>query len=67
MRDKNLFEIWRGWLHDLGGQYIPVYNLDEPKPPTGRRDPDRKPRQYSLSNEKYGKDPKTGTIWRRPV
>ena len=65
MRDKNLFHIWLGWLHDLGGQYFPIHNLAEPKVPTGRRDPDRKPRTYELDNEKYGIDPNTGTIWRR--
>jgi hypothetical protein len=65
VRDNNLFHIWLGWLHDLGGQYTSIHNLDEPKPPTGRRDPDRKPRIYELDNEKYGIDPNTGTIWRR--
>ena len=67
MRDPAAFEIWRGWLADLGGTFHPVVNLDEPKPPTGRRDPDRKPRQYELDDTKYGMDPRTGTIWRRPV
>jgi hypothetical protein len=53
MRDPRAFEIWLSWLKDLGGSYTPVRNLDEPKPPTGRRDPDKKPRQYELG-EKYG-------------
>lgn len=59
--------IWLSWLRDLGGTFNPVHNLDEPKVPTGRRDPDKKPRRYELDDEKYGMDPKTGTIWRRPV
>lgn len=48
MKDPRLFHVWLGWLRDLGGQYLPIHNLDEPKPPTGRRDPDKRPRQYPL-------------------
>ena len=51
-RDPGLFEIWRGWLKDLGGQYEPMRDLSERKP-GGRRDPDRKPRQYELPADKY--------------
>ena len=51
--DAGLFEIWRGWLADLGGKYEPMRNLEEKKPPTGRRDPDRNPRQYELPADKY--------------
>jgi hypothetical protein len=65
-RGPNLFHVWLSWLRDLGGTFVPYHNLDEPKPPTGRRDPDTKPRQYELDDKKYGMDPKTGTIWRRP-
>lgn len=67
MRDENLFHIWLGWLKDLGGTFEPVRNLEDRKTPaSGRRDKDRQPRQYELDNDKYGMDPKTGTIWRRP-
>lgn len=59
------FEIWRGWIRDLGGTYEPVRDLSEPKPVTGRRDPDTKPRWYPLNDEVYGQDPRTGAIWRR--
>ena len=61
MRDPAAFDIWLSWLKDLGGSYTPVRNLDEPKPPTGRRDPDRKPRQYELG-EKYGINPNGSVI-----
>ena len=43
MRDPNLFHTWLSWLRDLGGTYEPVRDLDEKKPYTGRRDPDKKP------------------------
>ena len=61
--DASLFEIWRGWLADLGGKYEPMRNLEEKKPPTGRRDPDRKPRQYELPADKYAITSK-GTVVR---
>ena len=61
----NKFHIFLEWLRSLGGTFEPVRNLDEPKLPTGRRA--NRPNQYELDNEKYGMDPKTGTIWRRPV
>ena len=61
----NRFHIWLQWLRELGGTYEPMRDLTEPKPRTGRRDLDRKPRQYLLSDEKYGED-KNGSIWRRP-
>lgn len=47
MTQNNLL-LWMSWLKDLGGSYEPVRDLSEPKPPTGRRDPDKKPRQYEL-------------------
>lgn len=62
-QDQNLFHIWLGWLRDLGGTYIPMRDLDEKKPYTGRRDPDKKPRQYPLDPEKYAITTK-GTIIR---
>lgn len=52
-RDPNLFHVWLSWLKDLGGTYEPMRDLSEPKAPTGRRDPDRRPRRYPLG-EKYG-------------
>ena len=48
IRDPNLFHVWLQWLRDLGGTYEPMRDLSEPKPPTGRRDPDKKPRQYEI-------------------
>jgi len=42
--DTNLFHLWLHWLRSLGGTFEPVRDLDEPKPRTGRRDPDKKPR-----------------------
>lgn len=65
-RDPNLFHIWLSWLRDLGGTFEPLRDLSEKKPPTGRRNPDIKPGQYDLDDKKYGMDPKTGAIWRRP-
>ncbi len=53
MRDPRAFDIWLSWLRDLGGSYTPVRNLEEPKAPTGRRDPDKRARQYELDPEKY--------------
>lgn len=53
MRDPNLFHIWLTWLRDLGGFYAPMRDLEEKKPPTGRRNPDKKARQYPLDPEKY--------------
>ena len=67
MRDPNLFHIWLTWLRELGGTYEPIRDLDEKKPYTGRRLEDKKPRQYELDDKKYGMDPTTGAIWRRPV
>jgi hypothetical protein len=52
--DKNLFHIWLGWLHDLGGTFVPYRTFEEPKPPRGRRDQDKKPRRYELDDKKYG-------------
>jgi len=65
MKDPNLFNVWIGWLHDLGGDCPVIRDTSDPKPKTGRRDPDKKPRQYFLPDDKYGVDPETGTIWRR--
>jgi hypothetical protein len=48
----NLFHLWLSWLKDLGGQYEPMRDFSERKP-GGRRDPDRKPRQYALPADKY--------------
>ena len=60
------FEMWRGWLADLGGHLEPVRDFEERKQHTdGRRNQDIKPREYPLDDKKYGMDPKTGTIWRR--
>ena len=42
----NLFHLWLQWLKDLGGEFIPVRDLSEPKPRTGRRDPDKRARDY---------------------
>ena len=50
--DPNLFDVWLTWLKDLGGAYEPMRDLSERKP-GGRRDPDRKPRQYELPADKY--------------
>ena len=61
MRDPRAFDIWLSWLRDLGGSYTPIRDLDEKKPYTGRRDPDRKPRQYELG-EKYGINPNGSVI-----
>ena len=52
-RDPNLFPVWLGWLRELGGDYEPIRDLEEKKPYTGRRDPDKRPRQYELG-DKYG-------------
>ena len=65
MKDPNLFAVWLGWLRDLGGKHESVSTASEPKERTGRRDPDNKPRQYELDNERYGMDPNTGSIRRR--
>ena len=65
-RDPGLFEIFRLWLRELGGTFEPYRDLEERKSYTGRRDKDCQPRPYELDNDKYGMDPKTGTIWRRP-
>lgn len=65
-RDPGLFEIWRLWARELGLTFEPYHDLEERKPYTGRRDKDRQPRFYELDNDKYGMDPKTGAIWRRP-
>ena len=63
------FFIWLNWLFELGGsyQYLGDPPTDPKQPPkrTGRRDPDKKPRTYPLDPDKYGMDPKTGSIWRR--
>ena len=48
MRDPRAYEIWISWLRDLGGSYTPMRDLSEKKEPTGRRDLDKKPRQYEL-------------------
>ena len=61
---QNLFHIWLGWLKDLGGSFEPMRDLSEPKPLTGRRDPDRKPRDYPLTTDKYTIDNK-GAIRRK--
>ena len=50
MRDPNLFHLWLSLLKDLGGTYEPMRDLSERKP-GGRRDPDRKPRQYELGDK----------------
>ncbi len=50
---QNLLLLWMSWLHDLGGTYEPTPDLSERKP-GGRRDVDRRPRQYELDPEKYG-------------
>ena len=52
-RDSAAFQMWLSWLKDLGGNFTPVYNNDDPPLPKGRRDPDRKPRRYELDPEKY--------------
>ena len=64
-RDENLFHVWLSWLTDLKGTFVPYRDTEEKKPYTGRRDPDKRSRQYDLDDKKYGMDPKTGTIWRR--
>lgn len=64
-RDPGHFEIFRTWLRELGGKFELYRDLSEKKPYTGRRDPDKRVRQYDLDDKKYGMDPKTGTIWRR--
>jgi hypothetical protein len=52
MNDTPL-SLWLSWLTDLGGTFNVFHDLlPEPKPPTGRRDPDRKPRQYPLGTHK---------------
>lgn len=51
MKDPNLFHVWLQWLRDLGGTFEPYRNLEEPKPHTGRRDLDRRPRQYELGDK----------------
>lgn len=53
MTDPRNFDVWMSWLKDFGGKFVPVVNNDDPSPRTGRRDPDRKPRQYELG-DKYG-------------
>jgi len=61
----NKFHIFLDWLKDLGGEYLPMRDLDEPKThKDGRRNPDTKPRQYELSGEDYKID-KHGVITRR--
>lgn len=60
------FDVWRSWLADLGGTFEPYRDFEERKKHTdGRRNRDTKPGEHPLDNEKYGQDPKTGTIWRR--
>jgi hypothetical protein len=57
----NKFHIFLSWLRDLGGTFEPVRDLSEKKPLTGRRDPDRKPRQYVIGthdqSRQYGIKP----------
>ena len=65
-RDPGLFHIWLSWAKDLGLTFEPYRDLSETKEPTGGRDPDKHPRAYALDDKKYGMDPKTGAIWRRP-
>ena len=65
-RDPGLFDLWLQWSKDLGLTFEPYRDLSEKKEPTGRRDPDKHPRAYALDDKKYGMDPKTGAIWRRP-
>ena len=52
-RDPTLFHVWLSWLKDLGGTYEPMLDLSEPKPRTGRRDEDKRARQYELPADKY--------------
>jgi len=49
----NKFHIFLDWLHSLGGEFTPVRDLSEPKPRTGRRDPDKRARDYPLTTDKY--------------
>ena len=65
-RDPSLFAIWLQWARDLGLTFTPYRDIEEKKPYTGWRDPFKRPRRYPLDDKKYGMDPKTGTIWRRP-
>lgn len=60
-----LFWVWIKWLQDLGGTYEyfgpdPTVGADVKPKRTGRRDPDKKPRTYSLSGA-YHKD-KRGVV-----
>jgi hypothetical protein len=61
MRDPNLFHVWLGWLRELGGACEPIRDLEEKKPYTGRRDSDKRPRQYELG-DKYGINPNGSVI-----
>lgn len=60
----NLFPFYQQLIWSVGG-FCPLVESEPSAKRTGRRDIDKKPRQYPLNNEKYGKDPRTGTIWRR--
>lgn len=51
MRDPRALDLWISWLHDLGGSYTPMLDLEEKKPLSGRRDPDKRARQYELGED----------------
>lgn len=53
IQNETHFDIFLRWLTDLGGTYKIWRNLEEPKPVTGRRNPDTQPRQYVLNPKKY--------------
>ena len=59
---QNLFHVWLKWLSDLGGSYEPIRDLDEKTLPTGRRDPDTKPRSYEVGTHVRGRNPKMYAI-----
>ena len=60
---RNIMWVWMNWLQELGGDYVPL--LPEPSQKrTGRRDPDIKPRTYSLKDRIYDTKDKRGIIVR---
>lgn len=48
---QNKLWIFLDWLHDLGGQFHPLWEEPSTKR-TGRRDPDKRARQYELGYHK---------------
>lgn len=60
---RNVFWVWLNWLQELGGDFQPLM-VEASQKRTGRRDPDTKPRTYSLKDRVYDMKDKRGIIVR---